>query len=178
MPRQRHEARTDRPMAETFEALVCVVARGRWASRVSFEPGETMPRPGWRYEQQRGSVLRRGRVLECLRPVSITLHETLFDPPCCVRLRLRWRLEPLEDGSHLRLDASFDLNGAASLRRRHWNAQIGAHCRRMLDALAAWLQERDRRVAAQDSGVSGQSIGSSSMTETKISVESGKPTLT
>ncbi|MBN1237935.1 MAG: hypothetical protein JXB36_05510 [Gammaproteobacteria bacterium] len=175
MPRQRHEAKLDQPMAETFVALAGVVARGRWMRQFSLDPADAIPRAGCRYEQQRGSVLRRGRVLECIRPVSITLHETLLDPPCCVRLRLRWRLEPLETGSFLRLDASFDLNGAAALRRRHWNGRIRAHCGRMIAALVARLDERAAR-ADHFSGVSGQNTGSSSMTETKMSADSGKPT--
>lgn len=177
MPRQRHEVRVDRPMAETFEALVRVVGKGRWARPLTLEPVDPLPKAGSRYEQQRGSVLRRGRVLECIRPVSMTLHETLLDPPCCVKLRLRWRLEPLETGSHLRLDASFDLNGAATLRRRHWNSRISGHCGRMIGALVAWLDEHARD-DAQDNGVSGQRTGSSSMTDTKISADSGKPTFT
>ena len=67
-------------------------------------------------EQQRGKVLRRGKVLAVLRPVSITLQETLLDPPCCVTLRLHWRLEPTDDGACVLLDARYSLNGAATLR--------------------------------------------------------------
>ena len=90
---------------------------------------------GCRYEQQRGKVLRRGKVLACLRPVSITLQEMLLDPPCCVQLRLHWRLEPVDDGSCVLLDARYLLNGAATLRRRHWQERISGHCTRMLSAL-------------------------------------------
>jgi hypothetical protein len=177
MPRQRHEVRLDRPMAETFEALVNVVAKGRWTRQLQLDPADALPRTGACYEQQRGSVLRRGRVLECIKPVSITLHETLFDPPCCVKLRLRWRLEPLDAGSFLRLDASFDLNGAATLRRRHWSSRIAGHCGRMIGALVAWLDAHGKQ-EVHDSGVKGQNTGSSSMTEMNISVDSGKPTFT
>lgn len=172
MPRQRHGVRVRRSMSETFAALLDVVAHGRWAGRLALESSETVPRAGLRYQQQRGPVLRRGRVIECVAPVSITLHETLLDPPCCVRLRLRWRTEPIDDGSFLRLDASFDLNGAAALRRRHWNGRIHGHCERMLAALQARLAGD-----AQDSSVSGQKTGSSSITETKVTSDSGSPTL-
>ena len=136
MLKQRHEAQLASPMMQTFVAVVDVAAKGRWGAVLA---PSTLPQVGSRYEQQRGKVLRRGKVLACLRPVSLTLQETLFDPPCCVNLRLHWRLEPLETGSLLLLDARFSLNGAASLRRRHWNARIEAHCARMLAAVQARL---------------------------------------
>jgi len=172
--RQRHELRLDWPMTTTFSALVNVLAKGRWARELSLDPPGSLPRAGARYEQQRGQVLRCGRVLECIKPLSITLHETLFDPPCRVQLRLRWRLEPVETGCLLRLDAAFELNGAASLRRRHWSARIEGHCGRMLLALQDCVAAIG---AAQGAaiGVSGQSIGSSSMTTAKISSVSGTP---
>ena len=86
-------------MTDVFAALVDVAASGRWgAARLVL--GAAQPRPGCIYEQQRGKVLRRGKVLACLRPVSITLQETLFDPPCCVKLRLHWRLEPTRRRAH------------------------------------------------------------------------------
>jgi hypothetical protein len=177
MPRQRHELRVEHTLSQTFDALLAAAGKGRWARGFRLDDGDPLPRAGERYEQQRGSVLRRGRVLECIKPVSLTLHETLLDPPCCVRLRLRWRLEPVELGSHLRLEASFDLNGAATLRRRHWNARIDAHCGRMLGAVTVELAERSTE-PDQGSGVKGQNNGNSSMTEAKITAVSGKPTLT
>jgi hypothetical protein len=139
--KQRHEARIECAITPVFAALVEVVGKHRWNGSV-LAPA-VLPRAGSDYVRQRGKVLRRGKVLECLRPVSITLQETLFDPPCCVRLRLHWRLEPLETGACVLLDARFSLNGAASLRRKHWNERIHGHCARMLTALAA-------RVAAQE----------------------------
>lgn len=184
MLRQHHETELDRPMAESFNALVNVVARGRWAAKLSLEPPETLPRSGMCYEQQRGSVLRRGRVIECIRPVSITLHETLLDPPCRVELRLRWRLEPVEAGSRLRLDASFELNGAASFRKRHWSSRIRGHCSRMIEALVQSLAARsaeraadaDQQLLDQDNGVSGQKIGSTSNAVANVTRVNGRPT--
>jgi hypothetical protein len=132
--KQRHERQLACPMTEAFAALVEVVGYGRWGG--SLLVGVAAPlRPGSRYEQQRGTVLRRGKVLACLRPVSITLQEMLLDPPCCVQLRLHWRLEPVDDGSCVLLDARYLLNGAATLRRRHWQERISGHCTRMLGAL-------------------------------------------
>jgi hypothetical protein len=132
--KQRHEKQLACPMTEAFAALVEVIGRGRWGGTVLAD-GASPPKPGSKYEQQRGKVLRRGKVLACLRPVSITLQEMLLDPPCCVQLRLHWRLEPVDDGSCVLLDARYLLNGAATLRRRHWQERISAHCARMLSAL-------------------------------------------
>lgn len=135
--KQRHEAQFECSLTQVFSALLDIVAIGRWGGPV---PGFSVPpKAGSGYVQQRGKVLRRGKVLECLRPVSITLQETLFDPPCCVKLRLHWRLEPLESRSFVLLDARYTLNGAASLRRRHWSERIDAHCRRMLGSVQGRL---------------------------------------
>jgi hypothetical protein len=122
------------PITSAFGAVVEVVAHGRWAG-VEIAPATAQPRAGCQYAQQRGKVFRRGKVLECLRPVSITLQETLLDPPCCVKLRLHWRVEPVDAGSHVLLDARYSLNGAAALRSKHWHGRIHAHCSRMLGAL-------------------------------------------
>jgi hypothetical protein len=140
--KQRLEKQLACPMTEAFTALVEVVGHGRWGGAVTIEAASA-PKPGCRYEQQRGKVLRRGKVLACLRPVSITLQEMLLDPPCCVQLRLHWRLEPVDDGSCVLLDARYLLNGAATLRRRHWQERISGHCARMLSAL-------EQRVLAEE----------------------------
>ena len=147
MPRQRHEAQLTRPLTNVFAALLDVVARGRWGGPV-ITAGAAQPRAGCQYAQQRGKVFRRGKVLQCLRPVSITLQETLLDPPCCVKLRLHWRLEPLELGSCVLLEARYSLNGAATLRRGHWRERIHGHCARMLAALQRHLAELEQLAAA------------------------------
>jgi hypothetical protein len=141
VPTQRHEARFAQPLTAVFSAMIDVAARGRWGGGA-----------GCQYAQQRGKVFRRGKVLECLRPVSLTVQETLLDPPCCVKLRLHWRIEPLETGSCVLLDARFSLNGAASLRRRHWCGRIEGHCERMLGhvrRLAAAEPARAARASEQ-----------------------------
>ena len=136
MRRQRHEIELACALTEAFAALVAVVAKGRWAG-AALVLGDAQPHPGCEYAQQRGKVLRRGKVLACSRPVSMTLQETLLDPPCCVSLRLHWRLEPTDDGACVLLDARYSLNGAAALRRRHWHERIHGHCARMLGSLEA-----------------------------------------
>ena len=140
MLKQRHEIEVGCALTEAFAALVDVVAKGRWGGSALLLD-TTVPIAGRRYEAQRGKVLRRGKVLACLRPVSITLQETLLDPPCCVSLRLHWRIEPKDDGACVLLDARYSLNGAAALRRRHWYERIHGHCVRMLGALAARVSQ-------------------------------------
>lgn len=137
--RQRHETWLGFPLTAAFAALIEVAAKGRWAG--SGVAAEALPRAGCQYAQQRGKVLRRGKVLGCLRPVSITLQETLLDPPCCVKLRLHWRLEPLDGGVYLMLDVRYVLNGAATLRRRHWGDRIHGHCARMVAGVGQRLAD-------------------------------------
>ncbi len=172
MVRQRHEATLAAPMTDVFSALVQMLARSRWASDERLAGLGRLPRVGQTYVQRRGSVVRRGRVVECLRPVVLTLYESLFDPPCRVRLRMRWRLEPLETGSLVLLDASYELNGLAYLNRHHWRSEIHTHCGKLLRALAARLTDRPHRVY----GVcSGQTIGSNSITVTNTTAVNGSP---
>ena len=147
MPRQRHETRLEAPITSVFSALIDVAARGRWgAARIVLDAPQ--PRPGCEYAQQRRTVLRRGKVVECLRPVKLTLEETLLDRPCRVQLRLKWRLEPLETSSCVLLEATYTLNGAASLRRRHWDERIDGHCTRMLVALRPQIAAAQRALSA------------------------------
>lgn len=177
MQRQRYEIRFPAPITAVFPVLVAVLARGRWAGAAAHglqSQSDLPPDPGACYQAQRGTVLRRGRVLECLRPVAITLEETLHDPPCRVKLMLRWRLEPVDDGALTRLEARYVLRGAAPLRRRHWDGQIGAHCQRMLSALGTGV----RIVLDQPpTGTSGQTQGSTTMTVKKTTSVSGTPSL-
>ena len=142
MRKQRHEIELACALTEAFAALVDVVGKGRWGGS-GIALGPVVPQPGCQYAQQRGKVLRRGKVLACLRPLSITLQETLLDPPCCVSLRLHWRIEPTESGACVLLDARYSLNGAATLRRKHWYERIHGHCARMLGALEVRVAEAE-----------------------------------
>jgi hypothetical protein len=140
--KQRHEIEVGCALTEAFTALIDVIAKGRWGGSALIL-GTPLPHAGRQYEQQRGKVLRRGKVLACLKPVSITLQETLLDPPCCVSLRLHWRIEPTEEGACVLLDARYSLNGAAALRSRHWYERIHAHCSRMLGALETRIAQAE-----------------------------------
>lgn len=176
MPKQCHEAGFTEPMTLVFTSLIRALARHRWAETPGYDDAPSLPRVGCRYANRRGSVLRLGRVLECLRPVSLTLYETLFDRPCRVRLELRWRLEPTADGCLLRLRVRYRLNGAALLRRRHWNGRIHAHCKRMLGFVGAAVAHA-RDAPQGEAGASGQSTGNSSMAVTNTTAVSGRPIL-
>ncbi|HEX9878304.1 MAG TPA: hypothetical protein VGC50_16825 [Gammaproteobacteria bacterium] len=172
MPRQRHEARHDDPITVVFSALVRALGRHRWADELATENAAELPVIGRSYVHRNGTVVRHGRVVECARPVSLTLYESLFDPPCRVRLRYRWRLEPLDSATLVLLDARYELNRPAYLNRKHWHAQIDAHCGRLFLALGANLADLARQGAA---GVNGQRSGSSNMTVMKTTTVNGKP---
>jgi hypothetical protein len=170
--RQRHEVTLAAPITQVFSALVRMLARSRWSSDQWLVESDELPRIGQPYIQRRGSVVRKGRVVECLRPVLMTLYESLFDAPCRVRLRLRWRLEPLEGGSRVLLDVSYELNGPAYLNRRHWRREIHAHCGKLMKDLEARLRDELSGTYGDDNG---QKIGNSSITVTKTTAVKGNP---
>ena len=173
MFRERQEASYAMPITAVFAALLDVLAKRRWAGECWYDPSRQRPPVGQRYVCRNGAVVRHGRIVECLQPVLLTLYESLFDPPCRVRLRLRWRLEPVETGTSVLLDARYELNGTAFLNRGRWRAEISGHCARILAAVERALVER----AAQGTVVSGQKTGSSDMTVTNTTAVNGKPTL-
>ena len=172
MLRQRHEVTLAAPITQVFSALVQMLARSRWNPEKWLVEPEKLPRVGQVYVQRRGSVIRRGRVVECLRPVLMTLYESLFDAPCRVRLRLRWRLEPLESGSRVLLDVSYELNSPAYLNRRHWRREIHSHCGRLMSALEARLSEDSGGAYGLDSG---QKTGNNTITVTNTTAVNGNP---
>lgn len=175
MPRQAHHARFEASLDTVFSALLVALARRRWAEGRVGAAFDSAPRAGTQYVNERGSLVRRGRVIECLRPVSLTLYETLFDTPCRVRLKLRWRLEPIDAGCLLRLEVRYVLNTAAGLRRSHWGRQIREHGARMLVFVHRELARA--RTAQGEVGSTGQSHGSNSMVTTKTTAVSGRPSL-
>jgi hypothetical protein len=147
MPRQDHEARYRDSLHAVFMALNRVLGKHRWAVTGQIDDANALPKAGCRYARNRKSVLRRGRVLEIIRPVSLTLHEILYDPPCRVRLQLRFRVHSLAAESQLHLVLSYQLNGAASMRSRHWHRRLHEHCARMLRFVSAELA-RSQQAAA------------------------------
>ncbi len=170
---QRHEAHYSTPIITVFASVLEVLARRRWAAAPWFDGEITRPPVGCRYASRNGTLVRRGRVVECSTPVLLTLYESLIDAPCRVRLRLRCRLEPLDSGTSVLLDARYELNGPAYLNRRRWREQIHGHCCRLLTAIRARLDETDvDQGAVADSG---QNIGSNIMTVTNTTSVNGKP---
>ena len=171
MLRQRHQARFPSSVATVFAVLLEVLGRNRWALAERFVAPGQPPRPGVVYARRRNSFIRRGRVVECLPPVALTLYESIVDPPCHVRMRLRWRLEPSDAGCLVLLEVGYQLNGPAYLNRRHWRAQISSHCVNLLRAVGAGLDAQ----GDQGTAVSGQNTGSNSMTVTKTTTVNGSP---
>jgi hypothetical protein len=173
MLRQRHEARSAGPLTAVFGALTEAVGEQRWGGGRGDLPTER-PRVGLCYTWHRDSLLRRGRIVEYLRPVVLTLNETLIDAPCRVRLRLRWRLEPFEGGAAIRLDVRYELNGPAYWSKRRWREQIRSHCVRTLARIDTKLKAAPE---FQGKASSGQRKGNSSMTVTNTTIVNGRPTL-
>jgi hypothetical protein len=102
------------------------------------------------YRYQTGSVRRVGRVVEVVRPVALTLKEVLHDPPCRVSLTMRWRIEPSASGCRVRLAASYRLDRAAILRRRHWDERLRLNFRNQFTFLAINLRQAMTQVAGSD----------------------------
>ena len=115
------------PTSEVFTALCKTLAFRRW-HRIETD-NSFVPASGSRYAYQTGSVIRSGRIVEVLRPVSMTLKEVLHDPPCRVALTMRWRVEPLATGCAVCLRAEYRLNHASAFRSRHWERRLAHHFR-------------------------------------------------
>jgi hypothetical protein len=131
--RQQFRATYPAALSEVFAALSITLAYRRWY------PPDEPPRAGHRYSHRTGSVLRVGRVVDVVRPCGLTLEEVLHDAPCRVRLLLRWRIEPLQEGCSVRLDLRYRLNRAATLRFGHWEQRLRLHFGRQLEFVGLHL---------------------------------------
>lgn len=171
MLRQRHRAEFAFTVGTVFAVLLRVLGRSRWAAAECLDAPGQLPPPGRVYATRRSSVTTRGRVVECLPPVALTLYETVIRPPGRVHLRLRWRLEPSDPGCLVLLEAGYRLGGVAHLNRRHWRSRIDSHCMKLLLALGAALEAGK----GQDAGISGQKTGRSSMTVRNTITVKGRP---
>jgi hypothetical protein len=121
--RQELDAVFPGTLGEVFTALARTLSFRRWGSTdVLLQPA--LPGPGHPYRHHAGKALRVGRIVDVTRPVGLTLKEILHDPPCRVMLTLRWRIDPVQTGSAVRLNASYRLNHAAMLRARHWDRRL------------------------------------------------------
>lgn len=171
MQRQKFRAELVLGLRDAFALLMEAAAEQRWAVRSPID-ALRCPVVGLRYVSRQGSRLRSGHIAECIRPVALTLAESLLDPPCHVQLRLRYRLEPAENGTLLQLDVGQAMNAAATMRKRYWVAEIGRECAELLSKLA------HATLASQGTaGCKGQKMGSSSMTVANTTNVSGRPSL-
>ena len=174
MLEQYHELHVEEPIAVVFGALAVAAAVGRWDSLIDAADRNLLPRGGCQYSSRTKERVCRGRVLECLRPVSLILQETLYQSASRVRLRLRWRVEPIEAGTLLRCDLKAALNGAAVMKRRRWEQELHNECEHLLRSVSQYLQARRSDQGAAP-GAMGHSTGNKSIVATKITSVSGKP---
>ena len=174
MLEQHRELRVAEPIAIAFAALAASVSIGRWHSALDEGRGSSMPREGCRYCFRMGRALRRGQVLECLRPVSLVLHETHTQSASRLRLRLKWRIEPIPDGTLIFGDIQAVLNGAALLQRRKWERLLDDESSRVLASVERRLGHLAHAQSATR-GPIGQSSGSKAIVKTKMTTVSGKP---
>ena len=145
MPCLRFERAFSEPITVVFVELMRMLALRRWDPAANVAEEFELPRAGTRYTRQTDTALREGRVIEVIRPVSVSLRETLHDPPCRVQLRQRWRIDALDSGTLLRLVLRYELNQPAALRSPHWRHRLRVHCEKMLGFVDANLA----RVRAQ-----------------------------
>jgi hypothetical protein len=174
MLEHRREIRFSAPIAPVFSALLGALAAGRWDGAIDARDALYVPRRGCRYSVQRKGRLCRGQVLECLRPVSLIVQETLYRGPSRVAIRSKWRLEPIDGGALLKCEIRALLNRAANLHRRNWEQKLARDCARQLAAVRQRLETANQRQRAA-AGVTGQNTGNKSIVSTKISAVNGKP---
>jgi hypothetical protein len=170
------EARLAEPIAVVFTTLLRALGRGRWTSERSLEVFTALPRSGFQYSARHHGRLRRGEVIECLRPVSIVVLETLHKPPSCVRVRQCWRIQPMPMDTRLSCDLHASLNRIANLHRRQWEARFTREVDKLLDDVRSDLDAACHAHRGA-SGALGQSTGSVSIVSTNNSIVNGKPTL-
>ena len=169
-----HEERLAEPIAVVFAALVRALARERWASVAALEDISPLPRSGFRYSVRQHGRWRHGQVIECLRPVSIVLLETLQRSPSCVRVRQRWRVQPLPSETRLSCDLKAHLNRIANLKRRRWIRRFDVELCRIVAAVRIDLDREAQRASA---GTIGQSNGSTAIVSTNARTVNGWPTV-
>lgn len=139
MLKLRHERKFDAPVTDVFVALVRMLALRRWDPAVRTTAELVLPKAGTRYARQTTTAFREGRVVEVIRPVSVTLQETLNDPPCHVSLKQRWRIDTVSGQTVLRLVLEYRLNQAATFRQPHWRRRLSLHSRKMLELVGREL---------------------------------------
>jgi uncharacterized protein YndB with AHSA1/START domain len=167
----------EQPMSAVFTALVRALGEGRWFASGGLEDtASALPRSGLKYSSRRGGYACSGEVLECLRPVSIVLHESLHRARSGADCRQRWRIEPLESSTRVSCEVRANLSRIAALQKRQWHARLAEQNRRVCEDIRSELGSEPGMLRPQ-SGAIGQRIGSMSMVSTKITTVNGKPIL-
>lgn len=175
MLERTYELRLSEPIADVFSALAATIAVGRWDTLIDADDQSGLPRRGCRYCTQRRGRVYRGQVIECLRPVSLIISETLHRSPSHVQMRMKWRIEPISDGTILIHEVRAALNRAAGLKRRNWERKIASDASQIFTGIITRLQ---RATAIQPSTVTiGQSTGNRVIVNAKMTNVSGKPIL-
>lgn len=163
------------PMSAVFGALVRALGEGRWLAAQDADDALAMPHSGLRYSARRNGYVCSGEVLECLRPVSVVLQESLTRARSGADCRQRWRVEPLTDATRVCCELRASLSRIARLQKRAWQGRLSARCERALVDMRETLA-RAPVAPLHHNGVMGQSIGNVSIVSTKMTMVSGKPT--
>jgi hypothetical protein len=163
------------PMSAVFGALVRALGEGRWLAAHEADDALVMPHGGLRYSARCNGYACSGEVLECLRPVSIVLQESLTLARSGAACRQRWRVEPFADATRVCCELRANLSRIARLQKRAWHDRLTGRCERALADIRETLA-RAPAVAALHNGAIGQSIGNVSIVSTKMMTVSGKPT--
>jgi hypothetical protein len=163
------------PMSAVFAALVRTLAEGRWFAPGIYEDAiAVLPRGGLKYSSRRDGYTCNGEVLECLRPVSVVLHESLLRARSSVDCRQRWRVEPMDDTTRVCGEIRASLSRIAALQKRQWQARLMAQSNRVCEDLRIDLA-REFSALPPHSGAIGQSIGKASIVSKNRTTVSGKP---
>jgi hypothetical protein len=172
MIEQTTELRLAEPIAAVFAALAQVASIGRWDAMLDESQASAVPRRGCRYSGRRRGRVCRGQVVECLRPVSLILNESLERAPSLVEVRWKWRIEPVSKCTLLTQEVRAELNRAASFKRRNWERKLESDGRQLFLQLGARLSSAQCQPAA---GKTGQTTGNNSIVSAKITSVRGKP---
>jgi hypothetical protein len=164
-------ARYEHSMSAVFTALALELGRERWLQ--NRDSDVRLPRAGLEFGYRRRQRCCTGKVLECLRPVSLILLERYQGPAGCIVARQRWRIDPLESATRLRCELQIETNRFARLQQRFWHQHFRILAQRTCHEIALRLR-RDER---DQSDSIGQSQGRSSIVNAKTTSVSGRPIL-
>ena len=168
---QKLAARYEHSISTVFAALAMELGRERWLQRQDKEL--RLPQAGLEFGYRRRQRCCTGKVLECLRPVSIILVERHQGPAGCIIARQRWRVEPLDAFTRLRCELQIQTNRFARLQQRFWHRHLRILAQRTCQRVATRLHHDS--VCQSDS--IGQRSGSSSIVNANTTRVSGRPIL-